>query len=236
MVLKHFLKRNIFSPLSLSSVSLDLLFFSFIFSLSFSLSTSLSSLFSLPSSLLLSFSSLFSLFSSLVLIFSSLVFHLLLPSCLVSSSSLPSSLLSFSVFFPCLCLSLSPCDVACCVVLCCGGVGHAENLVCRFKTPSVSRFKTSPCVPASRAHVETLVGVVPGDVLNRDTEGVLNVHAVPLLPPLPTQTDTHTHQTQHQRNICGVVWCGVCCANFLLTMNGPRGVITWPQRFTESNQ
>ena len=41
-----------------------------------------------------------------------------------------------------------------------------------------------------------------GDVLNRDTEGVLNVHTVPL-PPLShhAQTQTHTHQPQHQQNI-----------------------------------
>ena len=32
-----------------------------------------------------------------------------------------------------------------------------------------------------------------GDVLNRDTEGVLNVHTVPCPPPRPT--DTHTPST-----------------------------------------
>ena len=66
-----------------------------------------------------------------------------------------------------------------------------------LKTP-VSRFKTSPCVPAPRAHVETHVRVVPVhtvSVLNQDTEGVLNVHTLTL------SQHTHTHQTQHQRNI-----------------------------------
>ena len=51
----------------------------------------------------------------------------------------------------------------------------------------------SPCVLAIRAHVAG----IHGDVLNRDTEGILNVHTV---PPSPT-THRHTHQTQHQRNI-----------------------------------
>ena len=71
-------------------------------------------------------------------------------------------LLSLSVFFLCL-LSLSSfsvcwwCGVSSCVcVVWCGVVcrvvWHAENPVCRLKNASVCRFKTSPCVPAPRAH------------------------------------------------------------------------------------
>ena len=43
-----------------------------------------------------------------------------------------------------------------------------------------------------------------GNVLNRDAEGVLDVHTVSLLPSSTNthrHTNTHTHQTQHQRNI-----------------------------------
>ena len=65
------------------------------------------------------------------------------------------------------------CCVLCGVVLCCvcgvvcGAAWHAKE-----KT-SVCRFKTSPCVPAPRAHVLPHAGVVPGthgDVLNLHTE------------------------------------------------------------------
>ena len=48
--------------------------------------------------------------------------------------------------------------------------------MCTFETPPVSRFTTSPCVPAPRAHVETHVRVVP-------------VHQ--------THTNTHKHTQQH---------------------------------------
>ena len=101
--------------------------------------------------LLLSF--IFSLLSSLR--FSSLSFVL---SCLLSLSS-------FSVSH-CLSPSLSPCVVLCVVAWCCVvvvwllccvvwcGVWHAEI------KPSVCRFKTSPCVPAPRAHVLPHAGVV----------------------------------------------------------------------------
>ena len=99
------------------------------------------------------------------LVLSCLVLSCLVLSCLVLSCLVLSCLvLSFSVFFLCLSLSLSPCDVVCdsacgvcrCVV-CCAVVW----CVCgTLKTP-VCRFKTSPCVPAPRAHVETHVRVVP---------------------------------------------------------------------------
>ena len=235
MVLKHFSKKKTSFHLHLSLQFLLISYFSLSSSLSSSLLSSIVSLFIsslFNSSLLLSFSSLFSLFSSLVLIFSSVVFRLLLPSCLVSSSSLPSSLLSFSVFFPYPCLSPSPCDVACCVVLCCVVVVWGT-----LKTPCVDS-KRPPCLDSKRPrvcrhhehmlkHLWVWCRYTRRRFESRHGGRSERTHAPS--PPLPTQTDTHTHtqQTQHQRNICGVVWCGVCCANFLLTMNGPRGVITW---------
>ena len=107
----------------------------------------ISSSFSSPLLFHLLFSSLFS-----SLLFSSLLFSL----CLLSLSS-------FSVFFLGLCLRVlvvcvSSCVfVWCCVVWCgvCRVVWHAENPVCRLKTLSVCRFKTSPCMPATRAHADT---------------------------------------------------------------------------------
>ena len=62
--------------------------------------------------------------------------------------------------------------VLCCVCVC----GVWWCLVCgvaRRKKTSVCRFKTSPCVPAPRAHVLPHAGVVlvhTGDVLNLHTE------------------------------------------------------------------
>ena len=71
----------------------------------------------------------------------------------------------------------------------------------------VCGFKTSPCVPAPRAHVETHVRVVPvqGDVLNAHTEGVLYTHTVFFTSHFffhvfsaCRNTDKHAHtQTQH---------------------------------------
>ena len=87
-----------------------------------------------------------------------------------------SSLSSFSVFFLCLLslssfsVSVSMCWWCVCVVVCvcvflwcgvCRVVWHAENPVCRLKTLSVCRLKTSPCMPATRAHAFQHVGVVP---------------------------------------------------------------------------
>ena len=40
-------------------------------------------------------------------------------------------------------------------------VGGGEEGVCTLKTPPVCRFKTYPCMPPPRAHVETHVRVVP---------------------------------------------------------------------------
>ena len=56
----------------------------------------------------------------------------------------------------CLSLSLSPCDVAlvlCLVCVCACVCPCVLGTVCTFKRPSVSRFNTSPCVPASRTNV-----------------------------------------------------------------------------------
>ena len=112
------------------------------------------------------------LFSSLLfhLLVSSLLLSRLLFSCIVLSLFLCLSLsLSVSVFFLCLslcfCLSLSLClsvSVWCCVLWCC--VVCVVWCVARLgtqKKPSVCRCKTSPCVPAPRAHVLPHVRVVP---------------------------------------------------------------------------
>ena len=85
-------------------------------------------------------------------------------------SPISSSFLSFSVSLsPCLRVMLRWCCVVVCVCLVCVCVGvrvclcvgRGGGTVCTFKTPSVSRFKTSPCAPAPRAHVFQHVHVVP---------------------------------------------------------------------------
>ena len=143
------------------------------------------------SSLLSSLSSLLSLFSCLVSPLTCLFFFfsfLLLFSLLLS----PSPLFFFFFFFSLssslfLSLSLSPCvggvcrRVCLCVVWCgvCRVVWHAENPVCRLTTLSVCRFKTSTCMPATRAHAFQHVGrgaSTHGDVLNLHTESVLSLH------------------------------------------------------------
>ena len=157
------------------------------------------SLFFFILSLLLScsFSLLFHPVSSLLSIFSCLVLNLLL-SCLVSppssslvflsctvlpfifSCSVPSSLVLSCLSF---CLSLSPCDVVCCVVwcvslwswcclvvvvlfgvcvcVCSGTLKKRGKTVCGFENVTVCTFKTSPCMPAPRAHVLKHVRLVP---------------------------------------------------------------------------
>ena len=116
---------------------------------------------SLLSSLLFS-----SLFSCHLLLFSFFFFFFSLSSSLFSLCLL--SLSSFSVFFlrvlvVCVSSRVSSC-VFVCVVWCgvvCRVVWHAENPVCRLKNASVCRFKTSPCMPATRAHAFQHVRVVP---------------------------------------------------------------------------
>ena len=81
-------------------------------------------------------------------------------------------LLSFSVFS----LSLSSCDTVCDVVCgsACGVCGECVRCgVCGVSIQNVPActFETSPCTPATRAHVETHVRVVPVD-----TKTFLNVH------------------------------------------------------------
>ena len=86
---------------------------------------------------------------------------------------------SFSVFFLCLlsvclwlCLRVLLCVVVCCCccyVSCCGCVCVRCVWCETLEKPTVCRFKTSPCVPAPRPHVETHVRVVPANT-------VLNVH------------------------------------------------------------
>ena len=105
-------------------------------------------------------SSLFSLFFSCLLLFR-LLFLCLLFLCLLSLS------LSVSV---CLCLSLSPsCVVVVLLLLCCGV--HAEKPRVSIQNVSVCTFKTSPSVPAPRAHVFQHVrgAGTHGDVLTAHT-------------------------------------------------------------------
>ena len=50
-----------------------------------------------------------------------------------------------------------------------------KKTVCGFKNASVCTFKTSPCVPATRPHVETHVDVLPAHTvafLNVDTKAI----------------------------------------------------------------
>ena len=53
------------------------------------------------------------------------------------------------------------CCVLCCVVLCCVVCGVVCGAAWHAEKTSVCRFKTSPCVPAPRAHVLPHAGVVP---------------------------------------------------------------------------
>ena len=64
------------------------------------------------------------------------------------------SLSSFSVCWWCVSSCVSSFVFVCGVVWCgvCRVVWHAENPVCRLNNASVCRFKTSPCMPATRAH------------------------------------------------------------------------------------
>ena len=128
--------------------------------------------------------SLLSSLYSLRLVLSSFVFSLRL----VLSSSLPSSLLSVSVFFLSLSLSLSvsvPCGVVVvflwCVMLCCVvlsfvvrcGVQHAEKTRVSVQNVPVCTIKTSPCIPAgtTRTCVSTCArgAGMHGDVLDGHT-------------------------------------------------------------------
>ena len=151
-VLKHFffLKKPSFLSFRFISVSLHFLFhLLFILSLFFILSffftlLVLSLLFSRSSLLFsLAFSFIFTcLFSPL----SSPRFSFIVSSSLFLSCPVLSVSLSLSVS---LCLRVVLCCVLCLCCVCgvvCGAAWHAEKT-------SVCRFKTSPCVPAPRAHV-----------------------------------------------------------------------------------
>ena len=104
-------------------------------------------------------------------------------SSLVLSSSLPSSLLSLSLPSFSISLSLSQCNVVCdvCDVLCvgvhvvsvvCGVVWHAENPVCRFKTPPSVHSKRPVYASNTRTCLTTCARVASmnGDVLNVHTK------------------------------------------------------------------
>ena len=115
------------------------------------------------------------LFSSLVL--SSLLFSL---------SFSPSLSLSLSLSL-CLCLSLSPCGVVVlclcvCVFVCIAARWKRVKNPCVWtEKPSVCAFKTSPCIPAPRAHVFQHVRVVPVYAVTfwiYTRKGFLYVHTV----------------------------------------------------------
>ena len=144
---------------------------------------------------------IFSLLSRLVF---SLVFHLLsrLSSSLLSRfsssllSRLSSSLVSRLVF-------LSPCVVVVVVCLVCCVLCVVSCVLClvlwcdTLKTHPVCPFKTSPCVPATRAHVFytcARVAGTHGDILNGHTEGFSACHTT---TQHNTQHTTHNNTQQH---------------------------------------
>ena len=76
--------------------------------------------------------------------------------------------------------------------------------MCRLKTLSVCRFKTSPFFAGNtRTHVSTYVPVLPaytGDVLNLHTESVFESTTRGFQRATPTSTHTDTHSnTRRQR-------------------------------------
>ena len=162
------------------NVSLHLCLFSLLISISLHLClffcSSLLLFFSrLSSSLVLSSCLLVFLSSSVLLFFSSscvlfhlllsLLFHLLFSIFRLFFSLFRLVVSSFSVSL-CLSPSLSPCVVLCGVVWCCFVLCVVCGVRCcgvrRWRT-SVCTFKTSPCIPAPRPHVETHVRVVPAN-------------------------------------------------------------------------
>ena len=138
----------IFSSLLFSA----LLFSSLLFS---SLLSSLLFSFLRFSSLLSSFSPLFfsPLFSSLSSLFSL---------CLLSPLSPSQSFsVSVSVCWWCVCRRVCLCGVVWCGVVCVVWCGTLTTPCVDSKTLSVCRFKTSPCMPALRAHAFQHVSVLP---------------------------------------------------------------------------
>ena len=82
--------------------------------------------------------------------------------------------------------------------------------VCRLKTLSVCRFKTSPCVPAPRPHAEKQARAagIHGDVLNLHTESVLSLHTgfsachtTRHTQHHTTQLHTNTHDDTHHQHM-----------------------------------
>ena len=181
-------------------------------------------LFCLESSLHLS-SSLFSPLSS-SLSLSRLFLSRIVLSCLSFSVSLCLSLsLAASVFFLCLSLFMSVsvsvslclclrvvccgvCVVLWCVVMC-GCVVWCPSVY--VQNASVCRSKTSPCVPAPRAHVLPHAGVVPVHT------GTFGIYA-------RRRFSSVKHVIfdifEHLKRMLG----SSLIANFLLTMSGPYGL------------
>ena len=98
--------------------------------------------------------------------------------------------------FRCVCLA---CLLAWLVVVWCCGCGvacvlwHAENLRVSIQNASVYTVKTSPCMPATRVHVEKHVRVFAGthgDVWNVHTGCVLDEHTVLLAKICPRKVIT----------------------------------------------
>ena len=110
--------------------------------------------------------------------------------------------------------------------------------VCMYKTPSVCRFKTSPCVPAPRAHVETHVCAwcrhtrgrfecTHGDVFESRSAASMQMKELPLVKPkswnklatLPDVTvwrrskigwSAHSRCARKSAEICNQsAWCSI---------------------------
>ena len=147
-------------------------------------------------------------------------------------SCLPFHLLfSFSAFFLCLSLSVSPCDVVWCVVcvvvvvvllvvvVCVWCATHwktVENPVCGFRHAPVCTFKTSPCAAAPCPPVFQHVRVVP---VHTETFWTYT------RPPLSSSNKPHTHtqkkktKTKEKKKLPSVLLTKIC----------PQRVITCPR-------
>ena len=132
----------------------------------------------------------------------------------------------FSVFFLCLCL-LSPCDVACGVVsvcvfvskcgVCVGGCGVC---VCRV----VWHAEKPPCVDSTR--LQMYIQNVPVYAGNTGTCFSTCTRVAGYTRGRFECTHGKRFESTH----------GGGSSPVLLTKKSPRRVLTWPHRFTKSNQ